>query len=373
MKKKSVIIYSVFAIAFYIFSLILFGSSLYKEAQEGKLKSEESFNFISNKLIQTSSRTDFELEAARILSKFAKSSDRIAEVSFKANQAYIFLYPDNPVADSRYLKNFNYSYSDSQKTYKLEAKIYLIRPARIFDFGKTSFLLILTVTVVTLILIVIVSNQEEERSNKKTEEKAAGNEEENVETEETEEASDNDNAENEEAAAEEESQSSEEGSENAEVSEVQSQVSFNSTLTESLRDSIANEKEFAIFVMKILGIERTTEEYRKLIELLSDRLKVQNMVFEGKNDTLIILKQDTNLDENLTLAENTINEIENTFPETKPVIYTGISNRNCRIVTGERLLFEAEAALEHAEEAEEKVIAFRANTEQYNDFMNQQN
>lgn len=125
--------------------------------------------------------------------------------------------------------------------------------------------------------------------------------------------------------------------------------------------------------MKILGIERTTEEYRKLIELLSDRLKVQNMVFEGKNDTLIILKQDTNLDENLTLAENTINEIENTFPETKPVIYTGISNRNCRIVTGERLLFEAEAALEHAEEAEEKVIAFRANTEQYNDFMNQQN
>lgn len=350
MKKKSVIIYSVFAIAFYIFSLILFGSSLYKEAQEGKLKSEESFNFISNKLIQTTSRTDFELEAARILSKFANSSDRIAEVSFKANQAYIFLYPDNPVPDSRYLKNFTYSYSDSQKTYKLEAKIYIIRPARIFNFGKTSFLLILAVTVITLVLIVIVSN--------------------------TEKSSDGENSENDEAATEEENKSSDEGSaessEDDEVTEVQSQVSFNSTLTESLRDSISNEKEFAIFVMKILGIERTTEEYRKLIELLSDRLKVQNMVFEGKNDTLIILKQDTNLDENLTLAENTINEIENTFPESKPVIYTGISNRNCRIVTGERLLFEAEAALEHAEEAEEKVIAFRANTEQYNDFMNQQ-
>lgn len=351
MKKKSVIIYSVFAIAFYIFSLILFGSSLYKEAQEGKLKSEESFNFISNKLIQTTSRTDFELEAARILSKFANSSDRIAEVSFKANQAYIFLYPDNPVPDSRYLKNFTYSYSDSQKSYKLDAKIYIIRPARIFNFGKTSFLLILAVTVITLVLIVIVSN--------------------------TEKSSDGENSENDEAATEEENKSSDEGSaeslENEEVSEVQSQVSFNSTLTESLRDSISNEKEFSIFVMKILGIERTTEEYIKLIELLSDRLKVQNMVFEGKNDTLIILKQDTNLDENLTLAENTINEIENTFPETKPVIYTGISNRNCRIVTGERLLFEAEASLEHAEEAEEKVIAFRANTEQYNDFMNQQN
>ena len=350
MKKKSVIIYSVFAIAFYIFSLILFGSSLYKEAQEGKLKSEESFNFISNKLIQTTSRTDFELEAARILSKFANSSDRIAEVSFKVNQAYIFLYPDNPVPDSRYLKNFTYSYSDSQKTYKLDAKIYIIRPARIFNFGKTSFLLILAVTVITLILIVIVSN--------------------------TEKSSDVENSENDEAEAEEENKSSDEGSaessDDDEVTEVQSQVSFNSTLTESLRDSISNEKEFAIFVMKILGIERTTEEYRKLIELLSDRLKVQNMVFEGKNDTLIILKQDTNLDENLTLAENTINEIENTFPESKPVIYTGISNRNCRIVTGERLLFEAEAALEHAEEAEEKVIAFRANTEQYNDFMNQQ-
>ncbi len=366
MKKKSVIIYSIFAIAFYLFSLILFSSSLYKEGQEGKLKSEESFNFICNKLIQTSSHTDFEREAARILSKFANSSDRIAEVSFKANQAYIFLYPENPVPDSRYLKNFSYAYSNGNKSYKLEAKIYLTRPARIFDFGKTSFLIILVVTVITLILIVIVSNQEAEKTAAKDNE-ADEKEIENESEKDDEEAFEN------EASASEKEERSEDGSSEVKSTDIQDEVSFNSTLTEALRDSIANEQEFAIFVLKLLGIERTTEEYRRVIELLSDRLKAQNMIFEGKNDTLIILKQDTNLDENLTLAENTINEIENTFPEIKPVIYSGISNRNCRIVTGERLLFEAEAALKHAEEAEEKVIAFRANTEQYNEFMNQQN
>ena len=109
-----------------------------------------------------------------------------------------------------------------------------------------------------------------------------------------------------------------------------------------------------------------------MIDLLQDRMKAQGLIFEGKENTIIILKHDTNLDENLALAENTINEIENTYAENNPICYLGLSNRNQRIVTPQRLMFEAEAALNHAEETEEKVIAFRANTEQYNNFINQQ-
>ena len=347
MKKTSVIIYSVFAIAIYLFSIIYFCSSLYFEYQEGSSKTEETFNFISNKLIQNSSHPDFEFETKRLLNKFSHSSDRIAEVTFKINGAYLFLYPENPVQDSRYIQNLAYSYSDGKRKCTFEAKMYLIRPSMIYQYGKKSFLIILVVTTITLILIVYAS------------------------------LSSSPQAENEDESEEDENQS-ETTTTNTVITEapaprtkLQDKVSFNATLTDKIRTSIANEKEFAIIVMKFLGIEKGTEEYQKLLELLEKRLKVQNLIFEGKEDTLILLKQDTNLDENLTLVENTLNEVERTFKDLNPICYAGISNRNVRIVTGERLLFEAEAALEHAVQAEEKVIAFRANTEQYNEFMNQ--
>ena len=347
MKKTSVIIYSVFAIAIYFFSIIYFCSSLYYEYQEGSSKTEETFNFISNKLIQNSSHPDFEFETKRLLNKFSHSSDRIAEVTFKINGAYLFLYPENPIQDSRYIKNLAYSYSDGKRKCTFEAKMYLIRPSMIYQYGKKSFLIILAVTTITFILIIYTSltssphaendDKSEENENRKEETTA------NVNTAKV----------------------------PAPRTKLQDKVSFNTTLTDKLRISIANEKEFAIIVMKFLGIEKGTEEYQKLLELLDDRLKVQNLIFEDKEDTLIVLKQDTNLDENLTLVENTLNEVERTFKDLSPICYANISNRNLRIVTGERLLFEAEAALEHAVQAEEKVIAFRANTEQYNEFMNQ--
>ncbi|WP_027727423.1 hypothetical protein [Treponema sp. C6A8] len=347
MKKQSVIIYSVFAVAIYLFSIILFCSSLYSEYQDGKLKTEESFNFITNKMMQNTSYDNFETEASKLLNKFVHSSDRIAEVTLKMNDSYIFFYPETSIQDSRYINNFSYTISYENRTITLQAKGYLIRPSKIFEYGKSSFLIILVVTVITLILIVIVSNQGQAKTAEDSDEETEENNNDEADSEDNQDVN------------------------NEEKSKDEYDVSFNETLTELLRNSIANEKEFAIFVMKFLGIEKTSEEYRKLIELLEDRMKAQNLVFEGKDDTLILLKNDTNIDENLTIAENTINEIEQTYADFKPVCYVGISNRNQRIVTGERLLFEAEAALEHAEETEEKVIAFRANTEQYNEFMNQ--
>lgn len=401
MKKNLVSIYSVFALLIYIFSVLFFCTSLYKEYSKGKERSQEDFYFIISRVSREFEKTNSQATITSILRDFTKSSDKIAEINLENNGRYLFSYPEKSLSDSKYVRNFSYSFSSMQNIYNINAKMYLLRPSVIYHYGKISFLLILAVTLTTLLLILYNGYTEEKKakinSSKKAESKegkASSSSEEKSEAVEksAEEAADegdssdsvsSEEKENEEASSENEDETPEESAgendeedfspeENDDSDDKEGEVSFEKIVEEELNNSIANEKEFAIFVMKVIGIEQTSQEYRTMIDLLQERMKAQGLIFEGKENTIIILKHDTNLDENLALAENTINEIENTYAENKPICYLGISNRNQRIVTPQRLMFEAEAALNHAEETEEKVIAFRANTEQYNNFINQQ-
>ena len=391
MKKNVVSIYSVFAVLIYVFSVLFFTTSLYKEYSKGKQRSEEDFYFIISRVSREFEKTNSQATITSILRDFTATSDKIAEINLENNGRYLFAYPEKAVSDSKYVRNFSYSFSSMQNIYNINAKMYLLRPSVIYHYGKISFLLILAVTLVTLLLILYNSYTEEKKAvpaaAKKAEEKIEdSNTEESTEKQEessapaTEEAEEESADSEEETPVEEESESPEEEVEESKAddtneensNEEDDKTSFEKIVEEELNNSIANEKEFAIFVMKVIGIAQTSQEYRMMIDLLQDRMKAQGLIFEGKENTIIILKHDTNLDENLALAENTINEIENTYAENNPICYLGLSNRNQRIVTPQRLMFEAEAALNHAEETEEKVIAFRANTEQYNNFINQQ-
>ena len=222
-----------------------------------------------------------------------------------------------------------------------------------FSYGKTSFLIILAVTVVSLIMIVIESQEKE------------------VST--VSEASDTntDNSENEESEEELEELSATEEDSKEEESVSEAKPEFEAVVTDGIHNSIANEQEYAVIILKIKGIEKESEDWKKLTDLVHESFDSNDKIYERGENCIAILKPKTSLDENLILTENTISKIENSFAETKPSCYAGISNRNLRMVTADRLLFEAKAALEHAEQTEEKVIAFRANTQAYNDFMNQ--
>ena len=403
MKKNVVSIYSVFAVLIYIFSVLFFCTSLYKEYSKGKQRTEEDFYFIISRVSREFEKANSHSSITSVLSDFTSTSDKIAEINLENNGRYLFAYPEKAVSDSKYIRNFSYSFSSMQNIYNINAKMYLLRPSVIYHYGKISFLLILAVTLVTLLLILYNAYIEEKKAvpasvKEDVKIKAETADSETTESEvpeNTEVSEDNsspseteasvpeneDNAEDSETTEENdeneisetaENDTSEEETDDVNDNDADSKVSFEKVVEEELNNSIANEKEFAIFVMKVIGIEQTSEEHRTMIDLLQDRMKAQNLIFEGKDNTIIILKHDTTLDENLALAENTINEIENTYAANNPICYLGLSNRNQRIVTSQRLMFEAEAALNHAEETEEKVIAFRANTEQYNNFINQQ-
>jgi hypothetical protein len=73
-----------------------------------------------------------------------------------------------------------------------------------------------------------------------------------------------------------------------------------------------------------------------------------------------------NVDEALNLADKLYSDISNMINSNSCRI--GISSRSIRMVSGARLILEAEQAIEHAD-AKSPVIAFRVDSEKYRQLM----
>ena len=79
-----------------------------------------------------------------------------------------------------------------------------------------------------------------------------------------------------------------------------------------------------------------------------------------------------NLDEALILSEKLHADLKNLISDKD--CFIGISTRSIRMVSGERLLLEADQALVHAQEDKDSpVIAFRVDAQKYRNFMEHNN
>ena len=84
---------------------------------------------------------------------------------------------------------------------------------------------------------------------------------------------------------------------------------------------------------------------------------------------------ETDLDEAMKIAENIYRETESilTSFNLENKIGIGLSTRNVRIIPAERLLNEADKAVEHSfEEQEMPIVAFKVNPEKYRQYLSQQ-
>ena len=93
MKKNVVTVYSLFAVIIYIFSVLFFCTSLYKEYSKGKERTVEDFNIIMSRVNREFEKTNSQETLAKILCDFTKSSDKIAEINLENNGRYLFSYP----------------------------------------------------------------------------------------------------------------------------------------------------------------------------------------------------------------------------------------------------------------------------------------
>lgn len=141
-------------------------------------------------------------------------------------------------------------------------------------------------------------------------------------------------------------------------------------LENEINRAISSEIDISVFIINIPNLERESEESKKVSEYLSLQFQFKDLLFEYKNDCIVAIKISMNLDDALNFADKIHAEIMQIINQKE--CYIGISTRSIRIVSSERLLNEAWAALEHAKQEEDSpIIAFRVDTDKYRQFLEQ--
>ena len=139
-------------------------------------------------------------------------------------------------------------------------------------------------------------------------------------------------------------------------------------LNNEIDRATASEIDLSLFVVKLPEVDMKSEIFKNVCNYLAIQFQFKDLLFEHKNDSIIAIKISMNVDEALNLADKLYSDICNILNNRNCRI--GISSRSIRMVTGERLILEAEQAIEHAD-ANSPVIAFRVDSEKYRQLMEQ--
>jgi hypothetical protein len=146
-------------------------------------------------------------------------------------------------------------------------------------------------------------------------------------------------------------------------------------LNNELEKASAFEQDLALLILRVRNLDKETTANERIETLLFDVFKYEGLVFQYKDDGYAGIMLETDLDEAMKIAENIYRETESilTSFNLENKIGIGLSTRNVRIIPAERLLNEAEKAVEHSfEEQEMPIVAFKVNPEKYRQYLSQQ-
>lgn len=443
MKNRFIVVYSVFAIAVFVFSISFFGFNLYKEYSTNTSKTESRYTNLVND-IRTLSYNQEANNSTYVqgIKNAVGDAGYYSFIQVRRNGETIVLYPSGKMKEetvSRLTKNYNSTLTVNKQNVTVDCNLYLIRPDSIFYYARISFLMILIITIITIIMIIYLNLSEASSDvislEEEDDEAALDEEEESEEEVITEESTSTETEAAEESeAVSEEAEEPEETEKPEEENESHAQVTpeeVKAILSESLTDeqakteekaaeetapaaeapaaepaklpvdeiapastepsglfdpdtgigwesylltrldneidrATASEIDLSLFVFKLPSVERKSEVFKNICNYLAIQFQFKDLLFEHRNDCIVAIQISMNVDEALNLADKLYSDISNMINSNSCRI--GISSRSIRMVSGARLILEAEQAIEHAD-AKSPVIAFRVDSEKYRQLM----
>ena len=167
--------------------------------------------------------------------------------------------------------------------------------------------------------------------------------------------------------------------ENADISPatgLKMQSSLSENLGEKIKQSLDEKKELTLALLKINNLDRGNAISNKLVEILKNDISETAEIFEYNSDGYAIILYD----EDLSLCAETFDKIyenmtsylrENNSTNEVVIGLSSVSERN---VDSQRLETEAAQALSHAlEDPDSPIIAFRANSQKYKEYIENKN
>lgn len=428
--KKTNKFFTIIASLIYIFSISYFAYNLTKEYISGPVHTKAVFDTsisaikteLPGKIPGTNIFSDSINKCFPDLNAFS-----YIEVFINGDTVYKYQVNELETSDeSRLIKPYFTSFKIQDDNYFVSANLYKLKPYTIYYNARISFLIILIVTITTIILIIMLSNNSQNSSTSKEE----------LISEEDEELEDNafivENEESDVIESEEENinivaepenkieESSDETNKEPELIE-QDGIEFIQlpeeadteikdlpvlpteeikpvTLSEEVPEglfspttglgweqylltrldseisrAISSEFDLSLFIIKITNISRGSDTVKKVCEHLINIFQFKDLLFEYKEDCIVAIKISMNIDEAITLADTIYTEITEILKDSFAKCYIGISSKTIRMISGERLLREANEALAHAEGTPDSpIMGFRADAEKFRKYFENQ-
>lgn len=425
MKKSFTIIYSILVSIVLIFSITFFAVNLYNENAHGELRTQLRFEKVVTGVRNTFEKNNISSsEKIRQIENTIGDTKDFAYIKIIVDNKPLYVFPEdydeNEANTSKLIIPRDRYFTANGSSITIKSGLYSIRPNTIFEYAKISFFIILIIALLTIILIIYNnhfdkdSGKKAKAANKEKKEKFIDEDDDDLEDTFDSEEYVNEDDENEQSENTEESEDNtdepfepidtndeiidEPISEPVKKEELPVQdfepveikeekpVSENglfspdtglgwesylkTRLDNELNRATASELDLALFNIKIDGIGRKNPVMKKICEYLTVEFQFKDLLFEYKDDSICGIKISMDIDNAVSFAEKLVNEIKNIAKDESPVVLVGVTTRGIRMVSGERLLKEADEAVKHAaEDINNPVVGFRADAVKYRKFL----
>ena len=409
MKKSLTIIYSVLVSLVLIFAIIFFAYNIYQENAHGELRTEVRFEKVISGVKAALEKSNISgAEKTRQIENTIGDTKDFSYIKILSDNQVIYIFPeeyqDDLESSSNLISRKERTFYANGSKVNVKCGLYTLRPGSIFEYAKISFFIILIVTLLTFILIIVNHHSDKSRS-KKAVKKTIKHKEEVFEEASFEVSMDDQEPDEEiieddidEEIIEEPVEEIEKPVESkkeelplqdykpVEIEKKEKPLSEKGLFSEEtglgwesylmtrldneLNRATASELDLALFIIKIEGLERKNPFMKKICDYLTVEFQFKDLLFEYKDDSICAIKISMDIDNALQFAEKLVEEIKNIAKDENPKVLIGITTRGIRMVSGQRLLKEADEAVKHAaEDSANPVVGFRADAVKYRKFL----
>lgn len=158
----------------------------------------------------------------------------------------------------------------------------------------------------------------------------------------------------------------------AQLSSLSSADQLEKSLDEELSRAAASEQDVSLVLIRIKGLEHGNDASTQIVSLLTEKCGNQGQFFEYASDGYALIIRNTTLDSALASSENIESSIQRILSDSgiRATSAIGIASRTQRLISGSRLITEADQAVSHAlEDTDSPIIAFRVDPEKYRKYL----
>lgn len=398
MKKRTFNLISVVIAAIFVFTAVYFIAGIVSDKKNGPLQAEEIFDSL---VIKTQNAANsYPLSSYNFSDSFIRAAGDFSnyqKLNLSVDGKLIYSYPSKDTYFSRKsgAKSFAKSFTTKNgNSILINAEIYTTVQSSLFYHARTAFIVIFAATLAAILILIFAKTEKDEIDGIDEisfEDETESTDKEIFSQNKTDEIS-SEKQHDEYALTEEEKKQLFDGfdtvdfsqkkdtnkevfSENTDTEEeksckkTQPIENLEAKCEEALVKAAENGSDLAVLIIKVNSSEN--EISLEQIESIFDSDFAQNaLVFSDESNLFTVLLENTGLDDAMTVAKEIFEDFSEKLADAGQKVTIGLSSKNGRTVSSERLLTEAREAQKHAAtEPDSPIIAFRASPEKYNDYI----